>query len=91
MPVLKMPTPLRSYVNGQAEVTVTGATVSEAMQNLVAQFPDLRPHLYTGQDQLRPFVNLFLGESNVRDLRQGLETPLNENDKLILIPSIAGG
>lgn len=91
MPVLKMPTPLRSYVNNQAEVKVTGATVGEAMQSLVAQFPTLKLHLYNGEGQLRPFVNLFLGESNIRDLRQDLETPLNENDKIILIPSIAGG
>jgi molybdopterin converting factor small subunit len=39
---------------------------------------------------LRAFVNLFLGENNIKDL-QGLETPLDENDRLILIPSIAGG
>jgi molybdopterin converting factor small subunit len=39
---------------------------------------------------MRPFVNLFLNEDNVRDL-QGEETALKENDRLILIPSIAGG
>jgi sulfur-carrier protein adenylyltransferase/sulfurtransferase len=39
---------------------------------------------------LRNFVNLFLGENNIKDL-QGLETPLNEGDTLRLIPSIAGG
>ena len=49
-----------------------------------------RPHLTIGQGQLRPFVNLFLGESNVRDL-QGLETPLAEGDRLLLLPSVAGG
>ncbi len=91
MPILKMSTPLRSYVNGQAEVTVSGATVGEAMQSLVAQFPALKAHLYNGEGALRPFVNLFIGESNIKDLRQGLETPLAENDILILIPSIAGG
>jgi len=50
----------------------------------------LRPHLYNSEGQLRPFVNLFLGADNVKEL-QGLETPLNETDTLILIPSIAGG
>ena len=90
MPVLKMPTPLRSYVNNQAEVKVTGATVGEAMQSLVAQFPALKLHLYNGEGQLRPFVNLFIGESNIKDL-QGLGTSLGEDDKLLLVPSIAGG
>ena len=90
MPVLKMPTPLRSYVNDQSEVTVTGTTVGEAMQSLVAQFPALKLHLYNGEGQLRPFVNLFIGESNIKDL-QGLGTSLGEDDKLLLVPSIAGG
>jgi molybdopterin converting factor small subunit len=90
MPVIRIPTPLRSYVNGQSEIPVQGRTVSDAMENLLTQYPAMRPHLTNSNGQLRPFVNLFLGESNVRDL-QGLETPLKDGDKLLLIPSIAGG
>src|SRR5512141_71738 len=90
MAILKIPTPLRSYTNGQAEINVNGGNVAEAMQSLVEQYPTLRPHLYMGDGRLRPFVNLFLGENNVKDL-QGLETPLEENARLLLIPSIAGG
>ena len=48
MPVLRIPTPLRSYTNGEREVAVTGNTVGEAMDDLVAQYPTLRPHLYNG-------------------------------------------
>jgi adenylyltransferase/sulfurtransferase len=55
-----------------------------------AAHPTLRLHLYNSGGQLRPFVNLFLNEDNVKDL-QGLETPLQEGDRLMLIPSIAGG
>ena len=90
MPVIRIPTPLRSYVNGQSEIPVQGQTVADAMENLLTQYPAMRPHLTNTNGQLRPFVNLFLGESNIRDL-QGLETPLKEDDKLLLIPSIAGG
>ena len=90
MPAIRIPTPLRSYTHGQNEVAVRGQTVSEAMGDLIIQYPALQPHLFNGQGSLRPFVNLFLGEENVRDL-QGLETPLKEDDHLLLIPSIAGG
>jgi adenylyltransferase/sulfurtransferase len=90
MPTLRIPTPLRTYASGQTEVTVQGATVAQAMDDLVAHYPTLRPHLFNGDGQLRPFVNLFLNEDNVRDL-QGLETPLKDTDRLVLIPSIAGG
>ena len=90
MPTLRIPTPLRSYTGGQSEVPVQGGTVAEAMDDLIGQHPSLKPHLYNGSGTLRPFVNLFIGEDNIKDLK-GLETPLKEDDRLLLIPSIAGG
>jgi molybdopterin converting factor small subunit len=90
MPVLRMPAPLRSYVNGLAEVPVRGATVGVAIGNLLEQFPVMRPHLADPTGTLRPFVNLFLGTNNIKDL-QGLDTPLDPDDVLTLVPSIAGG
>ena len=89
MSTLKIPTPLRPYTGGQAEVSVGGATAGEALQNLVTQFPALKQHLYNG-DKLRPFVNLFLGQDNIKDL-QGLDTPVPDGSQLRIIPSIAGG
>jgi len=90
MPTLRIPTPLRTYTNGQSEIDVCGQTVAEAMSYLVKEYPALQPHLYNDEGGLRPFVNIFLGEENIKDL-QGSETPLREDDRLLLIPSIAGG
>ena len=90
MPSIRIPTPLRSYARGESEVIVQGESVAEALASLVAQYPNIQPHLFNGTGDLRPFVNLFLGEENVRDL-QGLGTRLSADDRLILIPSIAGG
>jgi len=90
MPAIRIPTPLRSYTAGQSEINVEGQNVGQAMDSLVKLHPSLRPHLYNTTGQLRPFVNLFLNEDNIKDL-QGLETPLQEGDRLMLIPSIAGG
>lgn len=90
MPSLRIPTPLRAYTAGQSDVVLQGNTVQAVMQDLAAQYPAIKPHLFNGEDSLRPFVNLFLGENNIKDL-QGLATPLLEQDRLLLIPSIAGG
>lgn len=90
MPTLKIPTPLRVYTQDQTLITVQGTNVGEAIQNLVGQFPTLKPHLYNKDGDLRPFVNLFVGADNIKDL-QGLQTPLAEDTQLRLIPSIAGG
>jgi adenylyltransferase/sulfurtransferase len=90
MTTLKIPTPLRAYTQGENEISVDGMTVAEAMEDLIQQHPSLRPHLLNGNGELRPFVNLFLNDENVRDL-QGDQTPIGENDRLMIIPSIAGG
>jgi sulfur-carrier protein len=87
---LRIPTPLRSYTNGQSEIDVQGATVGEAMNDLTLQFPALRPHLYSDNGRLRAFVNLYLNDEDIRQL-QGTESLLHEGDRLLLIPSIAGG
>jgi molybdopterin converting factor small subunit len=90
MPVLKIPAPMRAYVNGQSDVPVSGTNVAEAMESLLTQFPALRSHLTNTRGELRPFVNLFLAKTNIREL-QGLETPLDDDDQLLLIPAVAGG
>ena len=90
MPVLRIPTPLRAYTSGKSEVSVGGSSVGEALTDLTIQFPTIKPHLFNEGGELRPFVNLFLGENNIKDL-QGVNTPITDGDKLVLIPSIAGG
>jgi molybdopterin converting factor small subunit len=90
MPFMKIPNALRSYVNGQGEVSVRGATAGAALQDMLAQFPAFRPHLCKQDGSLRSFVNLYLGRSNICDL-QGLDTPLKSDDILNLVPAIAGG
>ncbi len=89
MPSIKVPTPLRPYTGGEATVSVTGDTVGAALENLVTQYPDLRDHLYN-DGQLRNFVNIFLGEEDVRFL-DGTDTELDPDDSLRIIPTIAGG
>ena len=90
MSTLRIPTPLRPYANGQSEITVQAKTVGEALTILTDQYSNLKPHLLTTDGQLRAFVNLFLNDEDIRQL-QGLDTPIKETDRLILIPSIAGG
>jgi molybdopterin synthase sulfur carrier subunit len=90
MPILRIPTPLRSYTGNQAEVLVDGTTVAQAMESLMEIHPALRPHLFNTEGQIRPFVNLFVSQENIKNL-QNLDTPLHEGDKLMIFPSIAGG
>jgi molybdopterin converting factor small subunit len=90
MPNLKIPTPLRPYVGGQSTLALSGLQVSDVLEAAVEEYPELKKHLFNEENQLRPFVNLFLGEDNINQL-QGLDTKIGEADTLLIIPSIAGG
>jgi adenylyltransferase/sulfurtransferase len=90
MPVLRIPTPLRVYTDGRSEVNVNGSNISDVLTDLTTQYPAIKPHLFNEGGDLRPFVNLFVGENNIKDL-QGIDTPIKDGEKIMLIPSIAGG
>lgn len=89
MTTIRIPTPLRPYTAGQSTVEVQGATVGAALNDLTAQHPALRQHLFDG-DQLRSFVNIYLNKEDVRGL-DGSDTAVAPSDTLLIIPSIAGG
>ncbi len=90
MPTIHIPTALRAYTDQQPSVKVQANTVREALEKLVSAYPKLQPHLFHEDGRLRSFVNLYLGDEDVRHL-QGLDTPLTEQSELMIVPSVAGG
>ena len=91
MPVtVLIPTPLRQYTGKQESVTVEAKTVAEALQKLTLEYSDLRRHLFTEEGKLRNFVNVYLGDEDIRYLDKN-DTKLSDGDTLSIIPSIAGG
>jgi adenylyltransferase/sulfurtransferase len=87
---IMIPTPLRQYVGKRDQVEVEAKTVAEALSKLAAEYSELRRHLYSEEGKLRSFVNIYLGDEDIRFLQRE-QTPLNENDVLSIVPSIAGG
>jgi adenylyltransferase/sulfurtransferase len=86
-----IPTALRSFTDRKAELSVEAGTVGEAAAALAAAYPDILDHLYQdGGTELRSFINVFVGETNIRNL-QGLDTPVSPGDTIMLVPAIAGG
>ena len=86
-----IPTPLRTYAGGKDAVEVGASTISEALNSLTQEFPDLRKHLFTGEGKVRSFVNLYLNDEDVRYLPQKENSQVAATDTLSIIPSIAGG
>jgi molybdopterin converting factor small subunit len=90
MATLRIPTPLRPYTQGQSQIDVQAANVAGALAELTRHYPSLKPHLYDEDGDLRAFVNVFLNDEDVRHL-DGHDTAIQPEDRLMIIPSIAGG
>jgi MoaD family protein len=90
MTILRIPTPLRPYADGADQIEINANTVSSAMDQLTQTYPALKKHLFTEEGQLRAYVNLFLNDEDIRHL-DGIDTTLSDGDRLMIIPSIAGG
>jgi len=90
MPIIHIPTPLRPYTDGHREVSVEADTVGAALDALLASYRGLGRHLRDDQGQLRSYVNVYLGDEDVRFL-DGSATAVSPSDALLIVPSIAGG
>ncbi|HEY8210012.1 MAG TPA: MoaD/ThiS family protein [Myxococcaceae bacterium] len=90
MAKVRIPTPLRTFTGNQDEVSIAGATVGEVLRTLDAQHPGIGARLFDDKGKLKRYVNVFLGEEDVRYL-QALDTPVREGDRISIIPAIAGG
>lgn len=90
MPAVRIPTPLRPMAGGKDEVQVEGATVRAALDDLERRHPGFRARLLGADGAVRRFVNLYVGETDVRDLG-GLDAALKPADVVSIVPAIAGG
>ena len=86
---VRIPPTLRTETDGEREVTVTGATVAEVLDDLTRRYPELSERIYADGGLAR-FVNAYVDGEDVRTL-QGLETEVREGSTVILLPAMAGG
>ncbi|MBQ9274957.1 MAG: molybdopterin-synthase adenylyltransferase MoeB [Succinivibrio sp.] len=85
-----LPTTLRNFTAKESECTVEAGSVQEALEALVALYPEAGPIIFDEQGKIRSFLNIFVNSDNVR-YAEGTATPLHDNDTLTIIPAIAGG
>jgi adenylyltransferase/sulfurtransferase len=85
-----IPTPLRPYTADQRVVRTEGATVGEALTNLLIAHAGLRDHLLSENGRLRSFVNVYVNDDDIRYL-SGEQTPVGAGDTISIVPSVAGG
>ncbi len=87
---VRIPTILRTYTGGASEVSVEGSTLSEVLDDLDANHPGIRARILDDQGAIRRFVNVYVGNDDVRFL-DALDTKTPEGAQVSVIPAVAGG
>jgi molybdopterin synthase sulfur carrier subunit len=87
---VRIPTQLRSLAGGVGEMEVEGATVGDALKALDAAHPGFSERLFDDSGTLRRFVNVFVGEEDIRFL-DGLGTAVPVGTVVSVVPAVAGG
>ena len=87
---VRVPTILRTYTGGESEVSATGATLAEVLDDLDASYAGIKGRILDDNGALRRFVNVYVGDEDVRFLDE-LATPTPDGTKVSVIPAVAGG
>ncbi len=90
MAKILIPTALRQFTEQKDSVEVKGGTVADALNQLTAQYPNIKKNLFNDQGKLRSFVNVYVNDEDIRYLKRDA-TPLEGNETISIVPSIAGG
>ncbi len=87
---VRIPTILRTYTGGESEVTASGATLADVLDDLDATYRGIKGRILDESGELRRFVNVYVGNDDVRFL-DNLATPTPDGTQVSVIPAVAGG
>lgn len=87
--IVRIPAPLRTLTGGKDEVAASGNTLAEVIEDMEKKHPGIKERLLDDKG-VRRFVNIYVGEEDVRFL-EGLKTQLKNGDQISIVPAIAGG
>lgn len=85
-----IPTPLRKFTGNQATFETKGSTVKEAIKELSLRYEGLSRHLFDGNDKIRSFIKIYVGEDDINSLEKE-ETAVSADAVISIVPAIAGG
>ena len=87
---VRIPTILRNFTSGAGEVIAEGATLREVLDDLESSHPGIRDRILDETGALRRFVNVYVGDDDVRFIG-GLDAEIADGARISIIPAVAGG
>jgi molybdopterin converting factor small subunit len=86
-----IPGPLQPFSAGQSRITLGAPqTVAGALAEIGALHPGIRDRVVDETGAVRPHINIFVGEENIRDA-SGLATQVPDGSEIAILPAVSGG
>jgi molybdopterin converting factor small subunit len=90
MPHVRFTSHLRKFFPGLDAISVEADTVADLVAVLNRRYPGLADYLIDEQGGLRKHVNIFVGDTLVRD-RRALRDTLDADDEVYVMQALSGG
>ncbi len=90
MATIIIPTPLRKFADNSSKIAAQGATVLEVIQAVALQYPALQKQLFDDAGELRSFLRIYKGDTDIRTL-DATATRVTDESIISIVPAIAGG
>ena len=90
MPSIRVPSALRNFTGGNADVDTTATTVRDAIADLERRYPGIAARVLDGSGDVKPHIRIYVGPEDIGSL-SGLDTKIADRDEISIVPAIAGG
>ena len=82
---------LKDFTGRSVEIELDGARdILDVISRLDARVPSIKDRILDEHDRIRPYINVYVNEQDVRELDRE-STKTKDGDVIYILPSVAGG
>ena len=88
---ITLPRSLKDWMGGNDQASCHGQTIGECVDDLDRNFSGFKKRILDENGEIKESIMIFINGENIRNLGNGLATPVKENEEISIIPFMAGG
>lgn len=86
---VKLPPILQELSGGVETPEVSGSTIGECLNSLEMQFPGIKEYLFDRRGRLLRVFGIYINSDGLNPAE--LDTPVRENDEIVILNFLMGG
>lgn len=80
----------QQWSGGRNNISVEADDLTGVLEALENEIPGISEHIQDQGGPVKRYVNVYLNDENINNLND-LDTRVNANDNILILPAIAGG